>query len=227
MPTIEWLKQEFDYGYDSGDILALRPDACRANEERRCGGSYFNYFNKAVKPLLRPDAQVLELGPGRGSWTRALLAQLPEGSLHTCDFQDATPWLKPDQYGGRLQCHQVEDNTFSCVADEQFDLFFSFGVLCHCNTSTIRTILEHALRKVKPGGHAIHNYGAWEKLGAWGFARGGVPEEFSTQPDDAIWWPRNTVNIMASLCRDAGWTVLCDDLQYFQRDGVILLRRDA
>lgn len=65
MPTVDWLKKEFHYGYTSGDILAPRSDERRASEERECGGSYHYYFRKTVQPLLRTDARVLELCLGR------------------------------------------------------------------------------------------------------------------------------------------------------------------
>ena len=225
MPTTEWLKQEFDYGYTSGDILSPRSDERRASEERECGGSYHYYFKKTVLPLLRPDARVLELGPGGGDWTRALLAHLPEGELHTCDFQDVTQWVNPTDYNGRLHCHQVTDSSFACVPDGYFDLFFSFGVLVHCNKELIGEILRNALAKVKPGGHTLHNYADWNKLTAWGWEKGCVPLRFQNLPDDEIWWPRNSGPEMAALARGAGWTVLHEDMQCFKRDGVILLQR--
>ena len=40
MPTLDWLKKEFHYGYNSGDVLAQEPDEVRAKEEALCGGSY-------------------------------------------------------------------------------------------------------------------------------------------------------------------------------------------
>lgn len=227
MPTTEWLKKEFDYGYTSGDILSSRPDERRSSEERECGGSYHYYFTKKVLPLLRPDAHVLELGPGGGDWTRALLTHLPQGAVHTCDFQDVRPWLQPDRYPDRLHCHQVHDSSFDCIKDNSFDLFFSFGVLVHCNKELIAEILKNAIRKVKPGGHAIHNYADWDKLDAWGWEKGCVPTRFQNLPDDDIWWPRNTKQEMVHMARQAGWNVLMEDIDCFKRDGVILLQRPA
>jgi len=225
MPTLEWLKQEFDYGYDSGDVMTTRPDAQRAKEEHKIGGSYFNFYRKLLGEKLRPDDRVLELGPGQGSWTRAILSLVPQGEVHTCDFQDVTPWLAPERYAGRLVCHQVEDNAFSALPDGYFDMFFSFGVLVHCNLPLIGEILTNALAKMKPGGLAVHNYGDWAKLTKWGWDRGGVPFEFTTLPDDKIWWPRNTRETMVETAQKAGWNVLEPDLGFFQRDGIILLQR--
>lgn len=225
MPTIEWLKNEFSYGYRSGNILSSLPDNHRYNEEQECGGSYYDYFQKSVKPLLKSDGRVLELGPGGGDWTRALLQCLPLGEVHTCDFQDTTPWLNPAQYNGRLYCHQVDDNSFSCVNDNYFDLFFSFGVLVHCNKELISIILKNALSKVKQHGYALHNYADWNKLDMWGWEKGHIPLRFQTLPDDEIWWPRNCGKEMAKIAKDAGWKVIQQDIGCFKRDGVILLQK--
>jgi SAM-dependent methyltransferase len=196
MPTLSWLQQEFSYGYDSGNILSLISGRTRRSEERRSGGSYRRVFTKALQPYLFAQAKVLELGPGKGSWTRA----------------------------GRLICHRVLDNNFEELSDGYFDVFWSFGVLCHNEASSILQILTNARRKMKPGAVAIHQYGNWEKLEAFGWNRGGVPLDFKSKHDEEIWWPRNDQRVMSRLATEAGWEVLSADLDLLQRDSLILLR---
>ena len=224
MPTLSWLQQEFSYGYDSGNILSLIAGRVRRSEERRSGGSYRRVFKKALQPHLRPNARVLELGPGKGSWSRAILQHIPEGELHTVDFQDVTQWLKPENYSGRLICHRVLDNRFDGLPDGYFDVFWSFGVLCHNEASSILHILTRARDKMKPGAVSVHQYGNWEKLEAFGWSRGGVPQEFRSKNDAEIWWPRNDQRLMSRLATEAGWQVLSADLNLLERDSLILLR---
>ena len=224
MPTVSWLQQEFSYGYDSGNILSLIPRGVRRSEEERSGGSYRRVFKKALQPHLCSEAKVLELGPGKGSWSRAILRYIPQGELHTVDFQDVTPWLKPENYPGRLICHHVQDNSFHGLPDGYFDVFWSFGVLCHNQTWSILDILTRARGKMKPRAVAIHQYGDWEKLEAFGWDRGGVPQEFKSKTDEEIWWPRNDRCLMTKLATEAGWEVLSADLDLLQRDSLILLR---
>ena len=225
MPTQEWLKNEFSYGYESGNILSTNPDAVRAAEEKKCGGVYFNIFAKAVFPYLKPESIVLELGPGKGSWSRAILEFLPQGQLHTIDFQDVVPWLQPGNYQGRLCCHQVQDNSFSAVPDDYFDFFWSFGVLCHQNIEQIKVILKNSFGKMKKGGVAVHQYGDWDKLNQFGWVQGQVPTQFQNLPDDQIWWPRNNQKIMSQAAIDAGWIVIESDLNLIQRDSVIVFKK--
>jgi SAM-dependent methyltransferase len=228
MATTTELKQLFAEGYSSGDVLTRLPDRRRRREERLIGGSYRKLFMTAVRPRLDPSSTVMELGPGRGSWTRALLRYLPHGRVHALDYHDASQWLRPEDYDGRLVIHRVEDNSFAAVPDGSFDVFFSFGVLCHNTTSAIGEIMRNALRKMRPGGSAIHHYGDWRKLRALGWAddRHGVHAFNQELPDEHEWnhWPRNDPDTMAALCREAGWTVEAADLGLFRRDSVISLR---
>jgi hypothetical protein len=227
MPTLDWLKKEFDYGYDSGNVLGLVPNKTRRSEEKRIGGSYRQVFKRAILPFLKPDSVVLELGPGNGAWSRAILKHIPQGQLITVDYQDVTQWLDPDQYGGRLIPHQVTDNSFSCIEDGSIDFLWSMGVMCHNNQTHIREIQSGAYPKMKSGAYGCHQYANWDKLDRYGWRRGGVPAEFRNQKDDDIWWPRNTQQDMVSLSLDTGWSVIKPDLGLLRRDSIIQLRRTA
>jgi hypothetical protein len=228
MTTTQHLRNLFSAGYDSGDVLKRLPDRRRRHEERLIGGSYRRFFMRAVRPELRDSSMVVELGPGSGSWTRALLRFLPRGQVQAVDFVDTSDWLSEDDYDGRLVCHQVQDNSFDFLPDETFDFFFSFGVLCHNTTGAIGEVLGNALAKMRPGGTAVHQYGDWQKLErlGWEDDRHGVPAAYRDLPDDHEWqlWPRNDPATMAAISREAGWIVEEPDLDLFRRDSVIRLR---
>lgn len=226
MPTLDWLKKEFDYGYDSGNVLSIIPNLTRYKEEKLIGGSYRKVFRQAILPYLKSDSSVLELGPGKGSWSRAILAYIPQGELHTIDFQDVTKWLKPEQYQGRLVCHQIQSNNdYSCIKNDHFDLIWSMGVLCHNNAGDIKDILTSLKDKLKINGIAVHGYGDWDKLEKYGWEKGGIPLEFKQKTDDQIWWPRNNQLTMSSLAQDVGYKVITTDLGLVKRDSIIVLQK--
>ena len=95
MPTTDWLKKEFDYGYDSGNVTAWFPNKVRRQEEKKIGGSYRQVFNHAILPHLKSDSSVMELGPGNGAWSRAILNSIPDGRLATIDYQDCLLYTSP------------------------------------------------------------------------------------------------------------------------------------
>jgi SAM-dependent methyltransferase len=226
MPTQDWLRREFHYGYDSGNVLSIIPNLARFKEELKIGGSYRNIFFKAILPYLKPDSVVLEIGPGRGSWTKAILKYIPSGRLCAVDFQDAKKWLKPEKYSGRLLCYKINDfSDYSFLEDNFFDFCWSFGVLCHHNLEHIEEILKVTLSKMKQGGIAVHQYADWDKLERFGWKRGDTPLEFKEKADNEIWWPRNNQRSMASLAEKAGWQIISVDLDLVKRDAIIVLKR--
>ncbi len=226
MPDQSWLKKEFQYGYDSGDVLALEPDEARRKEEEVIGGSYREVFLKGLLPHLREDSRVLELGPGRGSWTRAILTHVARGEVQTADFQDVTPWLKPENYGGRLVCRRVTDNTFRDFPDDHFDVFWSFGVLCHNNAEDVKEILANARPKLVAGAVCVHQYADWVKMEASkGTTYCGLPANYRDLPDADIWWPRNDQARMAEIIRAAGYECLSIDLDLVKRDSIAVFRK--
>jgi len=226
MPTLNSLRRLFPNGYNSGNVLSRIPGPRRIVEEVRVGASYRNVFFRAVQPYIKPDSKVLELGPGSGSWTRAILKHVPRGEVHTVDFQDVRGWIHPDPRGGRLVCYHVFDNSFAAVPAATFDFFWSFGVLCHNNLDHIREIFRNVLSKMKPGAFAAHEIGDWSKLDQLGWGRRwGVPAHFKDQPDDAIWWPRNSAEQTCRVAVEAGWEVVERDLGVLRRDSLCVLRK--
>jgi phospholipid N-methyltransferase len=225
MPTLDWLKKEFHYGYDSGDILSLFPNRRRRDEEKAIGGSYRLVFKRAILPYINKDSKVLELGPGQGSWTRAILKHIPDGELFTIDFQDLNRFLKPENYNGRLKTFQIDSNDYCMLPDEYFDFFWSMGVLCHNNEDWIGEILKNSYKKMKRGGIAVHQYADWEKLEKYGWQKGRLPLEFKNKPDDEIWWPRNSKSQMVKLAERVNWKVITPDLDLLGRDSIIVLTK--
>jgi hypothetical protein len=52
MPSLDWLKRELHYGYDSGGVLDLFPRWKRRQEEARCGTSLRRVFYKIKRDGL-------------------------------------------------------------------------------------------------------------------------------------------------------------------------------
>jgi len=216
------MKDAFASGYSSGDILSAA-DPRTAGEEAATRASYRAIVEQAIYPYLTPSSRIFELGPGHGSWTRAMLSYIPQGELHSVDIVDVRPFLKPEDYGGRLICHQVEDNRFDCLPARHFDFFFSFGVLCHNNITQISTILANALPKMRSGGHAVHQYGDWDKVDRIGWEECNLAGAKAADPETNF-WPENNPRMMSNAARESGWIVVQADLGLMGRDSVVLLR---
>ncbi|MBF0233896.1 MAG: class I SAM-dependent methyltransferase [Desulfamplus sp.] len=223
MPSDEWLKKEFHYGYSSGDIIAKDVvDKLRNNEESKIGGSYHQVASY-LSSFINANSKVLELGPGRGSWSKVILNKLSvKGVLHTIDFQDVSQWLDPKRKDNRIVCHKVDSFNYSFLPDDYFDLFWSFGVLCHNNIDNIYTIFNQAYSKLKKQAVLIHQYSDWNKLENYGWDKGSIPIKFKHMRDIDIWWTRNNSICMQTILEACGYEIKEIDTGLLQRDGMFL-----
>jgi hypothetical protein len=172
MADERWSKEAFADGYSSGTVVGPLQEGeaeteLRLFEDKRIGGSLSEFFEAGVNPYLKADSRVLEFGPGRGSWTRALFSKVARGEIHTVDLQDIRPWVPDliDRFPDRFYIHQVPigESGYHFLQDGYFDVLFSFGVFCHMDLDALETFLVNIKPKLKKGAVCIAEYSDWEK----------------------------------------------------------------
>lgn len=112
----------------------------------------YTVYVACIRPYVGQDTTVLEIGPGRGAWTKAFLecgsqkvyavdAAPPE---HTCfwDYIGKTE---------RVEYITSSDLTLSAVPDDAIDYFFSFGVFCHLKPEMCETYIASLAPKLRRG----------------------------------------------------------------------------
>lgn len=105
-----------------------------------------------IKPYINSKTTVLEIGPGRGAFTKAILKCAPREII--CLDAKSAEDNKFFEYVGndsRIKYYQVFDFTCSVLPDEHFDYLFSFGALCHVSFDGIRSYLTNLYPKLKAG----------------------------------------------------------------------------
>lgn len=120
-----------------------------------------------IKPYVRPGVTVLEIGPGRGAWTKAI-AELKPDRVFAVDVVDphyAGFW---DYVGEKANVtHLVTDNfRLDEIADASIDHFFSFGVFCHLKPEMSIAYFDALARKMKPDANGFVLIGDFEKFNA-------------------------------------------------------------
>jgi phospholipid N-methyltransferase len=118
-----------------------------------------------IKPYVHSDTRVLEIGPGRGAWTRTMLnAQ----EIVCCDALSAEH-NKFWEYVGRapnVTYNQVSDFTLSFLPDDHFTYFFSFGVFCHISPQGTNEYFKSIFKKLASGSHGFVMVADRDKLRA-------------------------------------------------------------
>jgi len=110
---------------------------------------------------------VLEIGPGRGAWTRCFVERKAAEiwALDALSAEHNGFW----EYVGRhpnIHYAQVEDNRCAMVPNESIDYFFSFGTFCHLSPEVIQGYLASVFAKMRPGAVGFLMIADYDKVNA-------------------------------------------------------------
>jgi hypothetical protein len=111
-------------------------------------------YTSCIKQYVGPDTTALEIGPGRGAWTRTLLGAREVWALDALSAEHNDFW---SYVGDQPHVHYVEVNDFACeaVPDASIDYSFSYDALCHVPFDGIEAYATSLLDKFRPGAHAF------------------------------------------------------------------------
>lgn len=111
-------------------------------------------YLSCIKPYINPESKVIEIGPGRGAWTKCMLEAKEIWAL------DALPESHNQFYNylnhpNHVKYFQVEDFSCSMLPEDHFNFLFSFGCLCHVSFEGISSYAKNLHAKLKPGSHCF------------------------------------------------------------------------
>ena len=109
---------------------------------------------RCIRPYVGAETVALEIGPGRGAYTRALL---PARELWCLDALSAEHNRFWEYVGQRPHVHYVHVTDFSCrtLPDRGIDYVFSYDALCHVPFEGITAYATSLRSKLRPGAHAF------------------------------------------------------------------------
>lgn len=115
-----------------------------------------------IRPFIHAGVNALEIGPGRGAWTRTMLKAREVWCLDALSAEHNGFW----NYVGRqphVRYHQVSDFSCSELPDDHFDYLFSFGCLCHVSFAGIEAYMESLRTKLRGGANGFVMIADYEK----------------------------------------------------------------
>ena len=129
--------------------------------------SLYATYLVCLKPHVTSETNVLEIGPGRGAWTKAILALGPKMVWALDAASDEhTGFSAYVGSSSHVQYHQVKDESLREVPDRKIDLFFSFGVFCHLPEQVVGSYLVSLYDKMAPGAHGYFLVADFEQRSA-------------------------------------------------------------
>lgn len=147
-------------GYFEGDPL----DPLGPSKYRRIGylSQIHAVYQVCVRPYVDKETVVLEIGPGRGAWTRTMLQAKEIWCLDAKSREENSI----DEYLNHptnLFYHQVRDFSCAMLPDNKFTFLFSFGCFCHVPFEGITEYAKNLFPKLKSGANGFWMVADYDK----------------------------------------------------------------
>ncbi|MGZ5529197.1 MAG: hypothetical protein ACXWJB_11035, partial [Limisphaerales bacterium] len=107
-----------------------------------------------IKPYVNEKTIALEIGPGRGAWTKTLIAAKQVFALDALSAEHNGFY----EYVGRhdhVKYFRVSDFDCTMLPENYFSYMFSFGCLCHVSFTGITRYAENIFPKMQSGAHCF------------------------------------------------------------------------
>jgi hypothetical protein len=124
-------------------------------------------YQACIRPFVGHETAVVEIGPGRGAWTKTMLHAREIWCLDALSAEHNGFWKHIGQeHESRVKYVQV--NGFSCseLPDSHFDFLFSFGVFCHITWEGQQQYFRNLFPKLKRGGVGMVMVADFDKYNA-------------------------------------------------------------
>ncbi len=154
MDFFDKFSQAWEGGYFEGN--PLDPMAASTYGVYGYNSILYTVYLACIRSYVNPHTTVLEIGPGRGAWTKTFLERGCK-KVYAVDAAPAEHTRFWDYVGktDRAEYITSTDLALSAVPDNSIDYFFSFGVFCHLKPEMCETYVRSLARKMRTGSHAF------------------------------------------------------------------------
>lgn len=125
-------------------------------------GPLYKVVDQYIKPYVKADSTVLEIGSGGGRWTRYLISArkvvIVELNAESFDV------LRAAFPNANLEFHKTAGFRLESVPDTSIDFAFTFGTFVHIEADGISQYLSEIKRTLKSGGVAVVHYSNKHKI---------------------------------------------------------------
>ena len=147
-------------GYFEGD--PLNPLAKSSYKQLGYISVLYATYLMCIKPYVNDQTISLEIGPGRGAWTKALL---PSKEVYALDALSEVHnrFYEYLGYPENVKYFHVQDFRCEMLPDNYFTYMFSFGTFCHVSFEGITEYAIHIFPKLKSSSHCFWMVADYEK----------------------------------------------------------------
>lgn len=120
-------------------------------------------YLRCIKPYLNQKTVALEIGPGRGAWTKTMLKAKEVCAIDVLSAEHNGFY---DYVGihSHVRYVQVKDFSANELPDKHFNFMFSFGCLCHIPFEGLEAYARNLHAKLLPGADCFWLFADYEKF---------------------------------------------------------------
>lgn len=125
-------------------------------------GIYHVIYLTCIRPYLTENSVVLEIGPGRGAWTKLFRLAKEIWCIDALSAEHNKFW----EYVGRspnIKYFTVSDFSCNMLPDNTFTYLFSYDALCHVSFEGLTAYATNIYPKLKKGSHCFIMIGDYTK----------------------------------------------------------------
>jgi cyclopropane fatty-acyl-phospholipid synthase-like methyltransferase len=151
----------------------------------------YTVYSACIRPYITSDTVVLEIGPGRGAWSKTFLHRNCQ-MLYAVDVVDPERTHFWEHVGQDLRARYIVASDLSLpeVPDDSIDFFFSYGVFCHLKPEMCEEYLSSIHRKMKRGSRVFLMIADFDKYERCRADAGRVSlARFFTEQTRRVWMP--------------------------------------
>lgn len=119
-------------------------------------------YLRCIKPYVNAQTISLEIGPGRGAWTKTMLQSKEIYALDALP-EEHNRFYEYLGYPRNVQYHQVQDFDCRVLPDNYFTYMFSFGCLCHVSFEGITKYALSIYPKLTSGSNCFWMVADYDK----------------------------------------------------------------
>lgn len=151
---LESFSNLWESGYFEGDCL--NPFSISGYSKFGLGtmSVLFATYLKCIKPYINETTVALEIGPGRGAWTKALLNSKEVQVLDALS-EKHNRFFEYLNYPQNVVYHHVKNFDCKMLPENHFNYMFSFGCLCHVSFEGISEYAKNIYSKLKAGSNCF------------------------------------------------------------------------
>jgi hypothetical protein len=215
MDDLSVFKDLWKGGYFEGDPLDPHSASSYGNL------SYMSILHatylRCIKPFINPEVLALEIGPGRGAWSKCMLGFK---ELYAIDPVSAEDSGFNEYVGVHSNIHhvQITDFLLDFLEDRSIGFVFSFGCLCHVSFEGITAYAQNMFPKLKSGANClwmIADQDKFKRATGENIPSGGVGG-----------WHNADLFRTCDMLEEVGYDVEFPDVGTCLRDPIIQFRKD-